>query len=377
MPQRPDSQTNGANTATRHVSGQPLLAIDDLEVHFTLGGGFLSRKRATLKAVDGVSFTIFKGETLGLVGESGCGKTTTGHSIMRTVEPTGGRIEYFKDDGSTVDLTTLGNRELKPFRREMRMVFQDPFSSLNPRMNVMQAVGEPLRMFKVASGKQREERIAELLSQVGLRPEYMRRYPHAFSGGERQRISIARALALNPRLIVLDEAVSALDVSVRAQILNLLEDLQHEYDLTYLFISHDLSVIEHICDRVAVMYVGKLVEVAPTDELFRRPLHPYTETLMSAVPIPDPRLRGRRHRIKPEGEVADPVNPPSGCYFHPRCQYHKERCKVEEPPLREITPGHYAACHFSEDLDLMGVDVLATPAAPDQDGKEDVRDTGQ
>src|SRR5665811_2554850 len=204
-------RTNGANTATRHVSGQPLLAIDDLEVHFTLGGGFLSRKRATLKAVDGVSFTIGKGETLGLVGESGCGKTTTGHSIMRTVEPTGGSIEYFREDGSTVNLTTLGNRELKPYRREMRMVFQDPFSSLNPRMTVMQAVGEPLKMFKVASGKQREQRIAELLSQVGLRPEYMRRYPHAFSGGERQCPRDTDALALNPRLIVLDEAVSALD----------------------------------------------------------------------------------------------------------------------------------------------------------------------
>jgi peptide/nickel transport system ATP-binding protein len=248
-------------------------------------------------------------------------------------------------------------------RKEIRMVFQDPFSSLNPRMTIMQAVSEPMKNFKVASGPALERRVSDLLQRVGLRPEYMRRYPHAFSGGERQRISIARALALNPRLVVLDEAVSALDVSVRAQILNLLEDLQAEFDLTYLFISHDLSVIEHICNRVAVMYVGKIVELAPSEDLFRRPFHPYTETLMSAVPVPDPRLRNRRQRIRLRGEVADPVSPPSGCYFHPRCQYAQERCKIDAPPLREITPGRFAACHFSEELQLVGLDQFSDAAS--------------
>jgi peptide/nickel transport system ATP-binding protein len=340
-----------------------LLDVDRLEVHFPLKREFLRGTTLTLKAVDGVSFSIYQGETLGLVGESGCGKTTTGRSIVRAIQPTGGTITYVRENGDTVDLSELGNRQLRPYRKEIRMVFQDPFSSLNPRMTVMQTVGEPLKVFNIASGSARERQVAELLRRVGLRPEYMRRYPHAFSGGERQRIGIARALALNPRLVVLDEAVSALDVSVRAQILNLLRDLQQELDLTYLFISHDLSVIEHICDRVAVMYVGKIIELAPTDDLFREPLHPYTEVLMSAVPVPDPRLRNRRKRIRPRGEVADPVNPPSGCYFHPRCQYAQERCKVEEPPLREITPGHFAACHFAEDLDLLGVRQLtATPA---------------
>jgi peptide/nickel transport system ATP-binding protein len=339
-----------------------LVEVDNLKVYFPLQRKILRGATLTLKAVDNVSFSIYKGETLGLVGESGCGKTTTGRSIVRAIQPTGGAIDYVRENGDTVDLVHLSNRELKPYRREIRMVFQDPFSSLNPRMTVMQTVGEPLKAFRIASGKAREQMIADLLQRVGLRSEYMRRYPHAFSGGERQRISIARALALNPRLVVLDEAVSALDVSVRAQILNLLRDLQGEFDLTYLFISHDLSVIEHICDRVAVMYVGKIIELAPTAALFREPLHPYTEVLMSAVPVPDPRLRDRRQRIKPEGEVADPVNPPAGCYFHPRCRYARERCRVEEPPLREIAPGHFAACHFAEDLDLLGVRQLTHAA---------------
>jgi peptide/nickel transport system ATP-binding protein len=339
-----------------------LVEVDRLKVHFPLQRKLLRGTTLTLKAVDDVSFSIYKGETLGLVGESGCGKTTTGRSIVRAIQPTGGAINYIRENGSMVDLVGLGNRALKPYRKEIRMVFQDPFSSLNPRMTVMQAVGEPLKSFKVASGKAREQQIADLVRRVGLRPEYMRRYPHAFSGGERQRISIARALSLNPRLVVLDEAVSALDVSVRAQILNLLRDLQGEFDLTYLFISHDLSVIEHICDRVAVMYVGKIIELAPTVALFNDPQHPYTEVLMSAVPVPDPRLRDRRKRIKPEGEVADAVNPPSGCYFHPRCRYAQERCKVEEPPLREIKPDHFAACHFSEELNLLGVRQLTHSA---------------
>jgi peptide/nickel transport system ATP-binding protein len=344
-------------------ASMPLLDVEKLQVHYPIGGGFLKGPGKRLKAVDQVTFSIRRGETLGLVGESGCGKTTTGRSIVRAIEPTGGAINYHGESGGSVNLGALGERQLKPYRRDIRMVFQDPFSSLNPRMTVQQTVGEPLQSFKLASGREKERRISDSLNMVGLRPEYMRRYPHAFSGGERQRISIARALVVNPRLVVLDEAVSALDVSVRAQILNLLHDLQQELDLTYLFISHDLSVIEHICDRVAVMYVGKIIELAPTARLFATPHHPYTEVLMSAVPIPDPRLRNRRQRIKPQGEVADPVNPPSGCYFHPRCQYAQDRCKTEEPLLRQISPDHFAACHFSEDLNLLGVRQL-TASAP-------------
>lgn len=343
-------------------SALPLVDVKNLKVHFPIGQGMFKRSSATLKAVDGVSFSIQEGETLGLVGESGCGKTTTGRCIVRALDPTSGVIDYRRADGSSVDLAAMNERDLRPYRKEVRIVFQDPFSSLNPRMTVMQTVGEPLKAFNVGTPKDREERIADLLKRVGLRPEYMRRYPHAFSGGERQRISIARALALDPRLVVLDEAVSALDVSVRAQILNLLQTLQQDMNLTYLFISHDLSVIEHICDRVAVMYVGQIIELAPTRELFAQPLHPYTESLMSAVPVPDPRLRNRRQRIKLEGEVADPVNPPSGCYFHPRCRYAQERCKVEAPPLREVVPGRLAACHFAEDLQLMGVESLGASA---------------
>ncbi len=346
----------------------PLLDVDKLQVHFPIGGGFLKGPSKSLKAVDEISFSILRGETLGLVGESGCGKTTTGRSIVRAIDPTGGAINYIPPDNAPVNLRALGERQLKPYRKDIRMVFQDPFSSLNPRMTVQQTVGEPLQSFKLASGKDKERRISESMSMVGLRPEYMRRYPHAFSGGERQRISIARALVVNPRLVVLDEAVSALDVSVRAQILNLLHDLQQELDLTYLFISHDLSVIEHICDRVAVMYVGKIIELAPTARLFGTPHHPYTEVLMSAVPIPDPDLRDHRRRIKPRGEVADPVNPPSGCYFHPRCRYAQDRCKSEEPALREISPNHFAACHFSEELNLLGVRQLTTTSSEEDGG---------
>jgi len=350
-------------TATAN-GGAPLLDVRGLEMHFSITGGFLRRTVATIKAVDDVSFTIARGETLGLVGESGCGKTTTGRSILRAVDPTGGAIAYLRPDGETVDLTTLTRGELKPYRRDIRMVFQDPYSSLNPRMTVLQLIGEPLIVNREASGKELERRVAALLHRVGLRPEYMRRYPHAFSGGERQRIGIARALALNPQLVVLDEAVSALDVSVRAQILNLLQDLQEEFNLTYLFISHDLSVVEHVCDRVAVMYVGKLVELAPTERLFRTPKHPYTEALMSAVPIPDPRLRNRRQRIKLGGEVADPANPPSGCYFHPRCRFATDKCRAEAPPLREVAPGHLSACHYAEELPLAGATVDGVASAP-------------
>jgi peptide/nickel transport system ATP-binding protein len=306
-----------------------------------------------VKAVDDVSLSVCCGETLGLVGESGCGKTTVGRCIVRAYEPTGGEILYQNERGENVDLAALPKGELKTYRRQLRMIFQDPYASLNPRMNVLNIVGQPLRIHGLARGKELEERVAALLKRVGLQPEYMRRYPHAFSGGQRQRIGIARALALEPRLVVCDEPVSALDVSVQAQILNLMQDLQAEFNLTYIFISHDLSVVEYIANRVAVMYVGKLVEVAPTGDLFEMPRHPYTEALLSAVPKPDPRLRSKR--IVLEGDVADPANPPSGCYFHPRCRYVQDRCKQETPALREIAPAHAVACHFAEELSLQSV----------------------
>jgi peptide/nickel transport system ATP-binding protein len=337
------------------ASTPPLLELNNLQMHYPVSSGVVNRHSGVVKAVDGVSLSIQEGETLGLVGESGCGKTTTGRAILRAITPTGGQINYRRPDGNIVDLAKLSNRELKPYRREIRMVFQDPYSSLNPRMTVLEVVSEPLRVNKVARGRDIEDRVAELLRRVGLRPEYMRRYPHAFSGGERQRISIARALALNPRLVVLDEAVSALDVSVRAQILNLLEDLQDELKLTYLFISHDLSVIEHICDRVAVMYVGKLVETAETDKIFTTPSHPYTEALISSVPIADPRMRNTRARIKLQGEIADPAHPPSGCYFHPRCRFATDKCAVETPPWKQTRAGQWALCHYAGDLDTKGI----------------------
>jgi peptide/nickel transport system ATP-binding protein len=330
-----------------------LLTVNDLKMHFPIRHGFLQHVAGYVKAVDGVSFSVCCGETLGLVGESGCGKTTIGRCLMRAYEPTGGTMMYQNERGETVDLAQLPERQLKPYRRELRMIFQDPYSSLNPRMTVLDIVAEPLRVHHMAKGKDLEDRVAALLKRVGLRPEYMRRYPHAFSGGQRQRIGIARALALSPRIVICDEAVSALDVSVQAQILNILQDLQAELNLTYLFISHDLSVVEYVADRVAVMYVGMLVEVAPTERLFNAPRHPYTEALLSAVPKPDPRLRSRR--IVLEGEVADPANPPSGCYFHPRCRYAQARCAAERPELRDLGQGQQVACHFAEELSLSGV----------------------
>jgi peptide/nickel transport system ATP-binding protein len=331
-----------------------LLEVNDLKMHFPIRKGFVRRVVGHIRAVDGVTFAIKGGETLSLVGESGCGKTTTGRCILRAYDPTTGQILYRRPDGQVVDLATLDRNALKPYRREIRTIFQDPYSSLNPRMNVLDIVGEPLRVNEGLTGRALEDRVAVLLRQCGLRAEYMHRYPHAFSGGERQRIGIARALALNPRLVVCDEGVSALDVSVRAQILNLLQDLQEQYKLTYLFIAHDLSVVEYISDRVAVMYVGKLVELAETEELYVNPKHPYTEALLSAVPKPDPRLSSRGQGIILEGDVADPSRPPSGCYFHPRCRYVQDRCSQETPALRDIGAEHFVACHFAERLSLRG-----------------------
>jgi peptide/nickel transport system ATP-binding protein len=332
----------------------PLLRVTGLQKLFPIRKGFLKRTVGHVRAVDGVDFHIDEGETLGLVGESGCGKTTTARCVLRAIEPTRGEILMRVANGSVVDLGQMRPSELRALRREMQMIFQDPFTSLNPRMTLLDLVGEPLLVHGMKSRREREDRVADLLRRVGLRPEYMRRFPHAFSGGERQRIGIARALALHPRLIVADEPVSALDVSVQAQILNLLVDLQADLRLTYLFVAHDLSVVRHISNRVAVMYVGRMVELATTDEIFSAPRHPYTAALLSAVPEPDPRLRTKR--IVLQGEVANPASPPSGCYFHPRCPYATEVCRTETPRWREISPGHLVSCHRAEELQLAGVE---------------------
>jgi peptide/nickel transport system ATP-binding protein len=329
-----------------------LLEVNDLRKHFPIVRGFLRTAHGYVKAVDGVSFSIAEGETLGLVGESGCGKTTTGNCILRIIEPTSGEVKFY-EGGQAIDVRRLDQEGLRRAWCNMQMIFQDPYSSLNPRKTLKQIVGEPMVVHNAARGQELDERVAHLLEVVGLRPEYMSRYPHAFSGGQRQRIGIARALALNPKLIVCDEPVSALDVSVQAQILNLLADLQAQYKLTYLFVAHNLSVVKHISDRVAVMYVGKLVELASTADLFARPRHPYTEALISAVPKPDPLLR--RKRIVLAGEVANPSNPPSGCYFHPRCRYAVDICSRETPPLRDFGNGHQAACHLADRLELAGL----------------------
>ncbi|MBX3083879.1 MAG: ABC transporter ATP-binding protein [Anaerolineae bacterium] len=347
-------------TAPAHIeSDDTLLKVQDLRMYFPIRRGLFSQVTGFVKAVDDVSFDIKMGETLGLVGESGCGKSTIGRCIVRAYQATGGQLLYRQPDNTVIDLASLEGDALRELRKDIRLIFQDPYSSLNPRMTVFDNVSEALQVNNTLSRSQIHERVAYLLQRVGLRPEYMSRYPHAFSGGERQRIVIARALITNPRLIVADEAVSGLDVSVRAQILNLLEELQAEFKLTYLFISHDLSVIRHICDRVAVMYVGKLVESATIDELYRRPKHPYTEALLSSVPINDPRLRDRNVRDRLRGDVADPSNPPSGCYFHPRCTYAKEICSTKEPALLQVNTNekqaHYSACHFANELSLSGV----------------------
>ncbi len=316
------------------------MKIEGLKKWFPITGGVFSRVIGWVKAVDGVSFSVKRGETLGVVGESGCGKTTTGRTILRLIEPTEGKAIF---EGT--DIFSLNKAELRKIRRDIQIIFQDPYASLNPRMTVGDIVGEALDIHKlVKSKKEREERISELLDVVGLLPQHMKRYPHEFSGGQRQRIGIARALAVQPKFIVADEPVSALDVSIQAQVINLLEDLQEKFALTYLFIAHDLSVVRHISTRVAVMYLGKLVELAETEELFEHPAHPYTEALLSAVPIPDPEIK--KQRIILEGDVPSPVNPPSGCRFHTRCRYAKPICAEKEPELKDLGGGHYVACHF-------------------------------
>ena len=333
--------------------GQTILEVEQLQKWFPIRRGLMRKVVGHVRAVDGVGFEIRQGETLSLVGESGCGKTTTSRCILRALTPTGGAIRFRTQDGRQVDVAKVPKTELRPLRRQMQMIFQDPFSSLNPRMTIMDIVGEPLLVNGMRDLAARRKRVRELLEVVQLPAQYLNRFPHAFSGGQRQRIGIARALALNPALIVADEPVSALDVSVQAQIVNLLLDLQDRLGLSYLFVAHDLSVVKHVSHRVAVMYVGKIVEIAPTRSLFARPRHPYTEALLSAVPVPDPRRRSRR--IVLAGDVADPANVPPGCPFHPRCAYAVERCRVEPPALRELAPGHRASCHRAEELSLAGV----------------------
>ena len=326
------------------MTASPLLQVRGLKKYFPIKAGFFNKTVGQVKAVDGVTFDLYPGECLGLVGESGSGKTTIGRTLLRALSPTDGEI-VFSVNGQSYNLASVSEGVLRPLRQHMQMIFQDPYSSLNPRMTVADIIGEPLLVNGVVDRSKREERVSELLEQVGLKTEHLRRYPHAFSGGQRQRIGIARALALRPTLIVADEPVSALDVSVQAQVLNLLQDLQETFQLTYLFIAHDLSVVGHITDRIAVMYAGRVVELGVTEELLDQPKHPYTEALLAAVPIPDPSLNRDRQLLS--GEVADPANLPTGCVFHPRCPHAEDRCKTEVPDLREITAGHFARCHFA------------------------------
>ncbi|NTW97969.1 MAG: dipeptide ABC transporter ATP-binding protein [Oscillochloris sp.] len=321
-------------------TGVNLIDVRDLEMHFPVTRGIIFQRRVgTIKAVDGISFSIKKGETLGLVGESGCGKSTTGRAILQLYRPTAGNVLF---EGQ--DLTKLSGDALRKMRRRVQMIFQDPYASLNPRMTVGDIIGEPIRVHKLREGKAVRERVEELLGLVGLNPAFANRYPHEFSGGQRQRIGIARALAVEPQFVVCDEPVSALDVSIQAQVVNLLEELQQKLGLTYLFIAHDLSVVKHISDRVAVMYLGKMVELSEGSKLYSMPLHPYTQALLSAVPIPDPKIEQQRRRIILEGDVPSPLNPPSGCHFHTRCPIAIQKCKEEEPPFIDYGGGHFAAC---------------------------------
>jgi peptide/nickel transport system ATP-binding protein len=345
----------GQTVSKRFVDeGAPLLEVKQLRKFFPIQKGFLRRVVGQVRAVDEISFTLNQGETLSLVGESGCGKTTTARCVLRAIEPSSGEILLHSGSGATVDLARLNESQIRPLRRDMQMIFQDPFSSLNPRMTVFEVVGEPLLVNGIRSRSERQDRVEQLLRQVGLRPEFMDRFPHAFSGGQRQRIGIARALALNPRFIVADEAVSALDVSVQAQVLNLMLDLQDELGLTYLFVSHDLSVVNQISDRVVVMYVGKIAEVATPAQLFTSPKHPYTAALIASLPKADPRQR--QARIPLQGEVANPANPPGGCYFHPRCPFAVDKCRTESPLLQEIGGNRQVSCHRVHELDLVGIE---------------------
>jgi peptide/nickel transport system ATP-binding protein len=332
----------------------PLLEVKHLRTYFPIQKGFLRRVVGQVRAVDDISFTLNQGETLSLVGESGCGKTTTARCVLRAIQPSGGEILLRANTGATVDLARLSESQIRPLRRDMQMIFQDPFSSLNPRMTIFEVVGEPLLVNGVRSRSERQDRVERLLRQVGLRPETMDRFPHAFSGGQRQRIGIARALALNPRFIVADEAVSALDVSVQAQVLNLMLDLQDELGLTYLFVSHDLSVVNQVSDRVVVMYVGKIAEVATPVQLFTSPKHPYSAALIASLPKADPRQRSVRMPL--QGEVANPANPPAGCYFHPRCPFAVDQCRTESPPLQTIGENRQVSCHRAHELALVGIE---------------------
>ena len=334
-------------------SDSPVLDVRNLSKHFPIKRGFFRRTVGHVRAVDDVSFQINSGETLSLVGESGCGKSTTARCVIRALDPTDGEIIFQTSSGETVDLAQLSMTGIRPIRRELQMIFQDPFSSLNPRMNIYEIVSEPMLVHGIGSKEEREARVAELLRLVGLRAEYMRRFPHAFSGGQRQRIGIARALALNPKLVLADEPVSGLDVSVQAQVINLLMDLQDELGLTYLFVSHDLSVVKQISSRVVVMYVGRIAEIGTTEELFAQPKHPYTAALMSSIPKTHPRERSSRTVL--EGEVANPAAPPTGCYFHPRCPYATDQCKNETPPLTKLSDGRFVSCHRVDELDLTGI----------------------
>ncbi len=321
-----------------------LVRVKDLYKYFPIHAGLMSHHIADVRAVDGVTFAIEEGETLGLVGESGSGKTTIGRVLLRLLPATKGEILF-----ENQNVLAMNRREIRRIRRSMQIIFQDPFASLNPRMTIREIVAEPLRIHGIATGKALDDRVVELLELVGLQPYHANRYPHEFSGGQRQRVGVARALAVQPKFIVCDEPVSALDVSIQAQVINLLEDLQAKFKLTYLFIAHDLSVVRHIATRVAVMYVGKIVELADRDDLYQNPLHPYTQALLSAIPIPDPVLEKRRKRIVLTGDIPSPVNPPSGCRFHTRCPIAFDRCSIEEPPLREYAPRHFAACHWVEE----------------------------
>ena len=340
-------------TTEKKIEELPILEVKNLRKFFPVQKGILRRIVGQVRAVDDVSISINKGETVSIVGESGCGKTTTARCIMRAIDPTSGEVKFKTKNGEIIDLASLSRDEVRPYRDDIQMIFQDPFSSLNPRMTIFDIVAEPLLVNGMKNRKEREERVADLMAQVGLRPEYMQRFPHAFSGGQRQRIGIARALSIQPSLIVADEPVSALDVSVQAQVLNLMMDLQDQLNLTYLFVSHDLSVVSQISDRVVVMYVGKIVETGTPKEIFESPRHPYTAALATSLPKADPRLK--QERIVLQGEVANPSDPPSGCYFHPRCPYATDICKTEVPELKHIGNGRTVSCHRVDEINLPGV----------------------